>query len=100
MTVASYYLIGGDDYHSGPYNITFPAGVTTVSFNISIHDDDMYEDDENFTLTINNNSLPDGIITGSPSTIIMIIKDDDSKRILIYIHILYNGLFTRCKYVN
>ena len=64
-----------------------------MSFNISIHDDNMYEDDENFTLTINNDSLPDGIITGSPSTVIMIIRDDDSKHILIYLHILYNGLF-------
>ena len=64
---------------SGPYNVTFPAGVTRVSFNISICDDDLLEDNENFSLTINADSLPDGIIIGSPSTVMMIIRNDDSK---------------------
>ena len=69
-------LIGGDDYHSGPYEVTFPAGVTIVSFNISIHDDDEYEDDEKFILTINSDSLPDGITTDSPSRVTTIIVND------------------------
>ena len=79
------YIIGGDDYPSGPYEVTFPAGVTSMSFNISVNDDDIYEDDENFILTINIDSLPDGIITGSPSAVIMIIRDDDSKCIHMYV---------------
>ena len=83
LTFSSYinsvYLIGGDDYLAGPYKVTFPAGMTIVSFDVLITDDDMYEDVENFTLTINNDSLPDGVITGSPSIVVVIIKDDDSK---------------------
>ena len=47
-----------------------------MSFNISIHDDDLYENNENFTLIINTDSLPDGIITGSPSRAAMIIIND------------------------
>ena len=64
------------DYDFGPYNVTFPAGVTTVSFNISIIDDYILEDNENFTLIINTDSLPDGVITGNPSRVTMIIIND------------------------
>ena len=50
-------VTGGDDYDSGPYNVTFPAGVTSVSFNVPIIDDDVLEENENFKLVIGN-SLP------------------------------------------
>ena len=50
-----------------------------MSFNISILDDDLLEDNENFTLTINIDSLPDGITTGNPSKVTVIIRNDDSK---------------------
>ena len=77
--IVTFYLIGYVDYESGPYKITFPAGLTRMSFNISIFDDDVLEDNENFTLTINTESLPDGIIIDSPSRVVMIIRNDDSK---------------------
>ena len=35
------------------------------------------EDNEEFTLTINAESIPDGIIIGGPSTVI--IRNDDSE---------------------
>ena len=79
------YLIGDVDYESGPYKIIFPAGVTTISFNISIHDDDLLEANENFSLAINAESLPDGTTTDSPSTAIMIIRNDDSKCVVCII---------------
>ena len=79
IIINTFVYVGGIDYNSGPYNITFPAGVTVVSFNISIHDDDVLEDRENFTLTINSDSLPDGITTDSPSKVTVIIRNDDSK---------------------
>ena len=50
-----------------------------MSFNISILDDDVLEDNENFTLTINTDSLPDGISTDNPSKVTVIIRNDDSK---------------------
>lgn len=68
------YLIDAD--YSGLYNVTFPAGVTSVPFNISIYD---IEDNENFTLIINTDSLPGGIIAGSPNKVTVIMRNDDSK---------------------
>ena len=37
--------------------MTFPAGVTNVSFNVIIHNDNILEGNENFMLTITNSSL-------------------------------------------
>ena len=42
------------DYTSGPYSVTFPAGVTSVPFSISINEENILEENENFTLTINS----------------------------------------------
>ena len=66
------------------------AGVTSVSLDISILDDDVIEDNENFTLTINIDSLPDGIITSSPSKVTVIIRNDDSKCYNTYYYLMRN----------
>ena len=65
---------GGVDYNSGPYNVTFPAGMTNVSFVIIINDDNILEDDE-FNLTI----YPNNITTDSISRATVIIINDDGK---------------------
>ena len=70
------------DYGSGPYTVTFPAGTTTVPLDIPINDDDIYEINENFTLTINSSSLPTGVTVGNPGQATVTIVDDDRK--LIY----------------
>ena len=59
-----YYITGGVDYNSGPYDVTFPAGVTSVSLNITIIKDDLMEDRETFNLIIANNSLPENVTLG------------------------------------
>ena len=56
-----------------------PAGERNNSFEISIIDDKILENDESFDLNINTNTLPDGIIVGSPDTATVIITNDDSK---------------------
>ena len=66
------------DYTSGPYSVTFPAGVTSVLFNISINDDNIVEDNETFMLTINS-SLATGVMVGNPSQATMTIVDNDGK---------------------
>ena len=66
------------DYTSGPYSVTFPAGVTNVPFNISIIDDNIFEENENFTLTINS-SLPTGVMVGNPDQATVTIVDNDRK---------------------
>ena len=54
------------DYTSGPYTVIFPAGQTTASFDVPINDDSILEGDEDFILTIDETSLPTGVIHGNP----------------------------------
>ena len=56
-----------------------PAGERNSSFEISIIDDKILENDESFDLNINTNTLSDGITLGSPDTATVIITNDDSK---------------------
>ena len=67
------------DYDSGPYNITFPAGTTSIPFNVSITDDDILEDNENFLLTVDLSSLPDNITASDPYQATVTIVDKDGK---------------------
>ena len=67
------------DYSSGPYNVTFPAGETSVQFSVMIYNDNILEGNENFTLTINPSSLPSGVTVGDPSQATVTIVNDDSK---------------------
>lgn len=69
-------IIGGIDYNSGPYSVTFPAGMTSVLFDIQINDDNIIEGNESFTLNIINSS---GITASNPSQATVIIRDDDCK---------------------
>ena len=55
-----------------------------MSFNITINNDDILEDDEQFILIINNSSLPDNVITDSNSRATVTIRNDDSKLIISY----------------
>ena len=67
------------DYHLGSYHITFLSGITLAVFNISIINDNIVEKKENFTLSINESSLPFGVIIGKHNQAQVIIKDNDSK---------------------
>jgi len=67
----------GVDYASGPYPVLFPAGTTMASFNIPIVNDDVSENNEQFTITIDPSSLPTGVSSGSTGASIVTILDDD-----------------------
>ena len=67
------------DYTSGPYTVTFPAGATSASFNVSVNNDYILEDNENFMLTINSLSLPNGITHGDLDQATVIIVDSACK---------------------
>ena len=60
---------------SGPYNATFTAGVTTTLFGISIFDDGILEDDEDFALMIVSSLIP----VVDPHETVVTIVDDDGK---------------------
>ena len=68
------------DYTSGPYSVTFPAEVTSIPFSISINDDNIFEDNETFILTINS-SLPTGVLPGSPNQATVIIVEDYGRKL-------------------
>ena len=70
------------DYTSGPYTVTIPAGQTTATFNVPITDDTILEGDENFMLTIDGTSLPDGVAPGNPDEATVTIVDNDRKLFL------------------
>ena len=73
------YILENDDYESGPYNVTFFAGTTTTSFNVSINNDYVLENDETFHLTIRPPSAPDGVIVDSLVQTTVTIEDFDGK---------------------
>ena len=68
------------DYIPGPYRVPLHPGRTTATLIIPIIDDDEYEVEiENFTLTINETSLPTGVTIGTQDQTIVFIVDNDSK---------------------
>ena len=70
---------GGVDYDSGPYTVTFTAGQTSASFDIQINNDNIFEANETFSLTIEPSSLPSTITLSSSATLTATILDDDCK---------------------
>ena len=50
----------------------------SVPFDILINDDNIFEENENFTLTINS-SLPTGVMVGNPGQATVTIVDNDCK---------------------
>ena len=64
------------DYTSGPYIVIFPAGQTTATFDVPIHDDDTFEMNENFMLTIDSSSLPTSFTIGNPGQSIVTIEEE------------------------
>ena len=73
------YVGGGVDYNSGPYTVQFNIGVTSVTFNVSIIDDSIFEGNDSFYLDINLPSLPRNIIIGDYGQTFVTIIDDDGK---------------------
>ena len=86
---------GGIDYNSGPYNVTFPAGVTSVTFNITINNDIVLEDDETLYLIITEISLPENITLGKIYiTEVTILNDGGSSKYAVtYLRTLYLLLY-------
>ena len=68
-----------EDYTSGPYNVTFTAGMTIVSLSIPINDDDIFEESETFRLMIDSTSLPNDVTLGRFRSVVISITDNDGK---------------------
>ena len=71
------------DYNSGPYTVQFDAGVTRVSLNVSINNDNILEGDETFNLNIDSSSLPISVIADDPGqTTVTILANDGNHYVL------------------
>ena len=72
-------IVVGNDYESGPFNITIPAGETRATFSIPIINNNIFEDNETFTLTIDPSSLPSRVHQQMNCLLVVTIVDDDSE---------------------
>ena len=76
-------ITGGSDYVSGPFNVTIFAGQTNVSFPVPITNDDIYEQNEEFILTIDQSSTLSGVLIGSSNTTTVVIMDKSDCKLSI-----------------
>jgi len=60
-----------------PLELTISAGA--ASFNFSTTEDNICEDDETFTFTINGSSLPDDCVADNPDSTTVTVKDDEGE---------------------
>ena len=65
----------GSDYVAGNGTVTFAAGVTTATINVTINGDTTYEPDERFTVTLSN---PQGMTISRATATVTITNDDAS----------------------
>ena len=73
------YIGQGTDYNSEPFNVTIPAGSINASFEVAINDDNIFEQIEDFHLTIDQLSSLSGVIIGNPDRAVVNIFDNDRK---------------------
>jgi len=69
----------GDDYQLGVYNVTLSARMSRILISVTIKDDTILEQQEEFKLTILSHSLSDSLVIGSPNEAIVTIIDNDCK---------------------
>ena len=67
---------GGIDYHSVPESITFPAGITSRPINITLIDDNIFENTKNFSITLQTNPVSLPVIIKNGMAIVDIQNDD------------------------
>ena len=57
--------------------MTIPVGQICASFDIPINDDNVFEETEEFLLTIDQSSSLNGVIIGSPNVTVVTLQDND-----------------------
>ncbi len=67
---------GSNDYDNPPAHVTIPAGQTSASISVPIHDDQVYEADETATLHVTLPVGQTGAVTGSDDSTLTILNDD------------------------
>ena len=76
-------VTGNMDYQRGPFSLTFTASVNSIPVIVRLIDDNIFEGNENFTLTIDPSSLPNNVMVTQPSEVVVGISDDNDGRLVI-----------------
>ena len=76
-----FVISDGEDYTGGDYPVVFPARSTKESFSIPITNDDIFETDETFflTLVIPQPAQAIGVMRGDPFMATVTIINDDGE---------------------
>ena len=78
-------VTGNVDYQRRPFSLTFIASVNSIPVVVGLINDNMFEGNENFTLTIDSSKLPNNVMVVQPSEVVVVISDDnDGRHILMY----------------
>ena len=92
MYVNNIFTGRGRDYFSSElFNIRFPAGMTNVSFSITIRNDGYFEGDEVFHLIMmitTDKLLPNNVTYGSYVNATVVIENADSKQTHIISYVI------------
>jgi len=64
--------------------VTIPAGQISVPFDIPINDDNVFEENEKFLLTVNQSTSLNGVIIGSPNVTVVTIQDNDCELLWLF----------------
>ena len=80
------------DYNSGPYDVTFPAGMTKVTCNVTIVNDTIHEGSEYFKLAVVNNSLPNRVNCGDRCVASVTIVDTSGEYLIVTTAFQYNRI--------
>ena len=83
-------MIGRDDYDPVRHDVTFPAGMTTASFAITIKNDNDYEESETFYIFIARSLLPDNVVANKIRTASVTIIDYG--KLLLYKALISNDI--------
>ena len=77
-------IIGGVDYHSGPYSVMIPTGLLSASVHIAIFDDNILERNKTFDLSISRLVPPSQVMDdGSKATVTIVDNDGKIKYIIM-----------------
>ena len=71
------------DYNSGPYTVQFDVGLMRATLNISINNDNIFEDNEMFSIGIDSSSLPNRVTIGNHSLSTVTIIESVGKYLCI-----------------
>ena len=63
------------DYQRRPFSLTFSASVNSIPVVVGLIDDNIFEGNENFTLTIDSSKLPGNFMVAQPSEVVVVISD-------------------------